>query len=34
VLLLEGWRREGSDSLLRLVHGTINGIAAGVQNTG
>ena len=34
VLLLEGWRREGSDALLRLVHGTINGIAAGVQNTG
>jgi phosphoenolpyruvate carboxylase len=34
VLLLEEWRREGSDALLRLVHGTINGIAAGVQNTG
>jgi len=34
VLLLEGWRREGTDALLRLVHGTINGIAAGVQNTG
>jgi len=34
VSLLDEWRREGSDGALRLVHATINGIAAGVQNTG
>jgi phosphoenolpyruvate carboxylase len=34
VSLLERWRRDGDDAVLRLVHGTVNGIAAGVQNTG
>jgi phosphoenolpyruvate carboxylase len=34
VSLLGRWRRDGDDAVLRLVHGTINGIAAGVQNTG
>jgi phosphoenolpyruvate carboxylase len=34
VSLLARWRRAGDDAVLRLVHGTINGIAAGVQNTG
>jgi phosphoenolpyruvate carboxylase len=34
VSLLEQWRRDGDEAVLRLVHGTINGIAAGVQNTG
>jgi phosphoenolpyruvate carboxylase len=34
VSLLARWRRDRDDAVLRLVHGTINGIAAGVQNTG
>lgn len=34
VALLAQWRRDGDEAVLRLVHGTINGIAAGVQNTG
>ena len=34
VSLLGQWRRDGDAAVLRLVHGTVNGIAAGVQNTG
>lgn len=34
VTLLAEWRATGDPERLRLVHGTVNGIAAGLQNTG
>ena len=34
VALLAEWRAGGDPDRLRLVHGTVNGIAAGLQNTG
>jgi phosphoenolpyruvate carboxylase len=34
VSLLDRWRRDRDEAVLRLVHGTVTGIAAGVQNTG
>ncbi len=34
VALLAEWRARGDEERLRLVHETVNGIAAGLQNTG
>jgi len=34
VALLLEWRASGDEERLRLVHETVNGIAAGLQNTG